>query len=121
MMKDKEFSSETFYSRCVKAGQRYYYIDAKRDSKQNEYIVLTESKSSEPGGKMERHRIFIYKEDFEKFKEAFGDVMLHIGNEQEEIDSTLDLISPLKMNLGEADSESLIDDDSLPIKLDWPE
>lgn len=50
-------------SRKLKAGTRYYYIDAKLDSKGNKYIVLSETKLKESEGKLERHRIFIYEED----------------------------------------------------------
>ena len=53
-------------SRKLKAGTRYYYIDAKLDSKGNKYIVLSETKLKESEGKLERHRIFIYEEDFAK-------------------------------------------------------
>ena len=63
------------YSRCVKAGKRFYYIDAKRDSKGNDYLVITESNSAEEGSAMTRHKVFLYREDFAKFTEAFLDVL----------------------------------------------
>lgn len=63
------------YSRCVKAGKRFYYIDAKRDSKGNDYLVITESNSAEEGAAMTRHKVFLYREDFAKFTEAFLDVL----------------------------------------------
>ena len=62
---DKDWGGSTLLaSRKLKAGTRYYYIDAKLDSKGNKYIVLSETKLKESEGKLERHRIFIYEEDF---------------------------------------------------------
>ena len=65
MSMDKDWGGSTLLaSRKLKAGTRYYYIDAKLDSKGNKYIVLSETKLKESEGKLERHRIFIYEEDF---------------------------------------------------------
>ena len=62
MHMDKDWGgSALLASRKIKAGTRYYYIDAKLDSKGNKYIVLSETKLKEGEGKLERHRIFIYE------------------------------------------------------------
>ena len=59
---DKDWgASPLLASRKIKAGTRYYYIDAKLDSKGNKYLVLSETKLKESEGKLERHRIFIYE------------------------------------------------------------
>ena len=72
MHMDKDWGGSTLLaSRKIKAGTRYYYIDAKLDSKGNKYIVLSETKLKEGEGKLERHRIFIYEEDFAKVSEAY--------------------------------------------------
>ena len=71
MSMDKDWGGSTLLaSRKLKAGTRYYYIDAKLDSKGNKYIVLSETKLKESEGKLERHRIFIYEEDCAKVTEA---------------------------------------------------
>ncbi len=67
------------YSRTVKAGKRVYFIDVKSDRKGEVYIALTESKRMKAEGQdtpaFEKHKIFLYNEDFEKFCEAFADVI----------------------------------------------
>lgn len=79
MMKDKR-DSDILYSKTVKAGKRVYYIDVKRDRKGDFYVSLTESKRVKDGDVMqkpafEKHKIFLYQEDLEKFRQAFEDVV----------------------------------------------
>ena len=77
---DKDWGgSSLLASRKIKAGTRYYYIDAKLDSKGNKYIVLSETKLKEGEGKLERHRIFIYEEDFAKVSEALLETILQVS------------------------------------------
>ena len=66
------------YSKAVRAGKRTYFFDIKATKGNDLYITLTESKKifSEDGeGSLEKHKIFLYKEDFEKFKEGLDDVL----------------------------------------------
>ena len=80
MNMDKDWGGSTLLaSRKIKAGTRYYYIDAKLDSKGNKYIVLSETKLKEGEGKLERHRIFIYEEDFAKVSEALLETILQVS------------------------------------------
>lgn len=80
MSMDKDWGGSTLLaSRKLKAGTRYYYIDAKLDSKGNKYIVLSETKLKESEGKLERHRIFIYEEDFAKVSEALCQTILEVS------------------------------------------
>lgn len=72
--------SEILASRTVKAGKRVYYIDVKRDRRGERYIALTESKRVRDGDEtmrpvFEKHKIFLYREDFEKFMTAFGEML----------------------------------------------
>jgi hypothetical protein len=63
------------YSRRVRAGKRTYYIDVRSTRSGNDfYLTITESKR---GGEEEREKfkIFLYKEDFEKFREAFNQAL----------------------------------------------
>lgn len=66
------------YSKAVRAGKRTYFFDIKATKANELYITLTESKKIfEEGGEshFEKHKIFLYKEDFEKFKEGLDDVL----------------------------------------------
>ncbi|MBK9291201.1 MAG: DUF3276 family protein [Bacteroidetes bacterium] len=59
------------FSRAVKAGKRTYFFDVKVTRGDDKYITITESKrkfSNELGRFIyEKHKIFLYREDFEKF------------------------------------------------------
>jgi hypothetical protein len=69
------------YSKVVRAGKRTYFFDIKATKGNDLYITLTESKKSfgEDGdGSYEKHKIFLYKEDFEKFREGLDDVLAKI-------------------------------------------
>lgn len=70
--------NEMMYSKSVKAGKRIYYIDVKRDRHDELYLSITESKRIKDGTEEERpvfekHKIFLYREDLEKFMEAMGE------------------------------------------------
>ena len=106
-------------SRKLKAGTRYYYIDAKLDSKGNKYIVLSETKLKESEGKLERHRIFIYEEDFAKVSEALLETILQVSE-----GALQDLPNYPKGKASSTDelsTESLSDEDLQlqSIDLDW--
>jgi hypothetical protein len=69
------------YSKVVRAGKRTYFFDIKATKGNDLYITLTESKKSfgEDGSdNYQKHKIFLYKEDFEKFKEGLDDVLTKI-------------------------------------------
>jgi len=66
------------FSRSIKAGKRWYFIDVKSTKTDDYYVVITESKKHiESDGRFTytKHRIFLYKEDFEAFKESLDEVM----------------------------------------------
>jgi len=69
---DSDFRQEIF-SKAVRAGKRTYFFDVKSTRKDEYYLTITESKKRyDQEGKFhfEKHKIFLYKEDFEKFSEA---------------------------------------------------
>ncbi|MBM3418179.1 MAG: DUF3276 family protein [Bacteroidetes bacterium] len=69
------------YSKVVRAGKRTYFFDIKSTKGNDLYITLTESKKtfSEDGdGNYQKHKIFLYKEDFDKFREGLDDVLSKI-------------------------------------------
>lgn len=71
--------NEILFSKTVKAGKRIYYIDVKRDRKGEYYLSMTESKRLKDAGcnsqqpTFEKHKIFLYREDLEKFMHAFNE------------------------------------------------
>ncbi|MCD7916238.1 MAG: PUR family DNA/RNA-binding protein [Tannerellaceae bacterium] len=73
---------EILYSRAIKAGKRIYYLDVKKNLKDDLFLSITESKKVQPkdGSQItfEKHKIFLYKEDFEKFMEGMADVIGYI-------------------------------------------
>jgi hypothetical protein len=69
------------YSKVVRAGKRTYFFDIKSTKGNDLYITLTESKKTfgeEGDGNYQKHKIFLYKEDFEKFREGLDDVLTKI-------------------------------------------
>ena len=68
--------ADILFSRTVKAGRRVYYVDVKQDRRGGFYVSVTESKRVRDGQEgqppvFEKHKIFLYREDLEKFIEAF--------------------------------------------------
>jgi hypothetical protein len=61
------------FSKSVRAGKRTYFFDVKSTRGNDYYLTITESKKRfGTDGKFtyEKHKIFLYKEDFEKFMET---------------------------------------------------
>ena len=68
--------NEIQFSRTVKAGKRIYYLDIKKDRHGELYMSITESKrvkdaTEEERPVFEKHKIFLYREDMERFAAAF--------------------------------------------------
>jgi len=65
------------YSNVVRAGKRTYFFDVKSTKGNDLYITLTESKKTFVDGRetYQKHKIFLYKEDFEKFEIGLRDVL----------------------------------------------
>jgi hypothetical protein len=84
---DEKNINEEIFTRVVRAGKRTYFFDVKATRKDDYYLTITESKKRlGKEGKVfyEKHKIFLYKEDFEKFAEGLTDVVKYIGNGQPE-------------------------------------
>lgn len=69
------------YSKVVRAGKRTYFFDVKATKGRDLYITMTESKKTFVDGKefYQKHKIFLYKEDFEKFSDGLLDVVEKIA------------------------------------------
>ena len=71
-------SKQEIYSKSVRAGKRTYFFDVKATRRNDYYLTITESKKRfGKDGKSfyEKHKIFLYKEDFEKFAEGLNEVV----------------------------------------------
>ena len=78
----QERNSDDVYSKPVRAGKRTYFFDVKSTKGNNDYyLTITESKRrQERDGSFsfDKHKIFLYKEDFEKFAEGLQDAINYI-------------------------------------------
>ena len=83
-MNDKEI----VFSQSIKAGKRIYYLDVKKNRKDEMFLAITESKKIVSGEgdeaqvSFEKHKIFLYKEDFEKFMAGIRQAISFIQENQ---------------------------------------
>lgn len=78
--KDKRY--ESVYARKVKAGKRRtYFFDVRQTKGDDYYVTITESTRRFNDEGYTRHKIFLYKEDFNRFMESLTDVVDHVKNE----------------------------------------
>lgn len=79
MEKREEFEREEILSRNIKAGKRTYFFDVKQTRNEDKYLVITESKKNfndnDGSFSYEKHKIFLYKEDYEKFATMLNDMI----------------------------------------------
>ena len=72
---------ESVYSKKMRAGKRRtYFFDVRRTKGEDYYLTLTESTKNFNGG-YERHKIFLYKEDFNRFIQSLEETIQHIKTE----------------------------------------
>jgi hypothetical protein len=84
----KENGRDEIFSKSVRAGKRTYFFDVKSTRRNDFYLTITESKKRfDRDGKFhyEKHKLFLYKEDFEKFAEGLSEVVEYIKENQPEI------------------------------------
>ena len=86
---DERREQEIVYSRAIKAGKRIYYLDVRKARNNDLYLSITESKRRQADGEeapsFEKHKLFLYKEDFAHFLEGLQDVIGYVQNELGEI------------------------------------
>lgn len=91
-MEDRRgYDRDEIFSKKVKAGKRTYFFDIKSTRANDYYLTITESKRKVNGDTFtyEKHKIFLYKEDFHKFVEALNESVDHIKTElMPEVDFT---------------------------------
>jgi len=97
--------ADILFSRTVKAGQRIYYIDVKRNRKDEMYLSITESKKMFSGSQempqvsFEKHKIFLFREDFGKFGEALRQAFDFVSGEQGEAEERQEDDSAIRLDL----------------------
>jgi hypothetical protein len=77
---------EEVFSKKIRAGKRTYFFDVKATRSNDYYITVTESKKRLEDGVFVKHKIFLYKEDFEKFAEGLKDTIDFIKANQEVVE-----------------------------------
>ena len=83
MEENKDNGKAEIYSQRVRAGKRTYFFDVKATRSNDYYLTITESKRryKEDGYFYEKHKIFLYKEDFDKFMNALTGTVEHVKTE----------------------------------------
>ena len=72
-------NDESVYSKRVRAGRRRtYFFDVRKTRGEDYFVTLTESTKRADGFGYIRHKIFLYKEDFNRFSETLSDVINHV-------------------------------------------
>ena len=89
----KNNNREEIFSEVVRAGRRTYFFDVKATRKNEYYLTVTESKkrfNREGNFFYEKHKVFLYKEDFDKFSDALVSTLGFIKEKQPNGASTED-------------------------------
>jgi len=101
---DSKFNQD-IHSKVVRAGKRTYFFDVKSTRNEEFYLTITESKKQfEDNGNFhfEKHKIFLYKEDFEKFAECLQEIIGYINENQAETVSEEKPLNPTPQEETEA-------------------
>lgn len=80
---EEKNQKEEIFTKVVRPGKRTYFFDVKATRKEDYYLTITESKKRlGKEGKIfyEKHKIFLYKEDFEKFTDGLKEAVDYINN-----------------------------------------
>ena len=79
---NNERKQESVYSKRIKAGKRRTYFFDVRETRGNDfYLTITESRKRFDSDGYDRHKIFVYKEDFNKFIKGLGETMDYVKTE----------------------------------------
>ena len=108
-----EAEKDILFSKAIKAGKRIYYLDVKKDRNEDLFLSITESKKVIKGNasqrpNFEKHKIFLYKEDFDKFQNGLDEALRFARGEisdRTEVEKQLDS----ENNSGEIDGNLKFD------------
>lgn len=99
--KNERSGENDLFSKAVRAGKRTYFFDVKSTRGNDYYLTITESKKRfGDDGKFfyEKHKIFLYKEDFEKFIEGLNETLEYIKENSPELPPTEENNSSSEVN-----------------------
>jgi hypothetical protein len=105
------FEREEIHSKAVRAGKRTYFFDVKATKRNDYYLTITESKKRfNKDGRFfyEKHKVFLYKEDFDKFLEGL--------NESVEFIKTANPV--IINNTGDRDDDEIITNDFATVEFE---
>lgn len=77
----EEFHEDQILSKAVKAGRRTYFFDVRATRGDDYFLTITESRKTvdaEDRTTYDRHKIFLYKEDFDKFVHGLNETLDYI-------------------------------------------
>jgi len=80
-MGESNYNRDEVFSKKVRAGKRTYFFDVKSTKGDDFYITITESKKRFEDGGYVKHKIFLYKEDFNKFGEALTETVNYVKSD----------------------------------------
>ncbi len=87
MTEHVSIEKEEIFSKVLRAGRRTYFFDVRSTKAGDYYITITESKkfTYEDGSfQFKKHKIYLYKEDFQDFKSILGEMIDYVINEKGE-------------------------------------
>ena len=85
MEENKQHVNEDIYSKVLRAGRRTYFFDVRSTKAGDYYLTISESKkfTNEDGTfYFKKHKIYLYKEDFENFTNILGEMTKYIIDEK---------------------------------------
>ena len=77
----EERDREELFSKRIRAGKRTYFFDVKSTKANDYFITITESKKRFDDNGYDRHKVFLYKEDFNKFLKAITEAVDYVKTE----------------------------------------
>ena len=87
-MEEKEFlDNEEIFSKVLRAGRRTYFFDVRATRANDYYLTITESKKfthNDGSFHYKKHKIYLYKEDFEMFKDILNEMTNYVFDEKGE-------------------------------------
>ena len=87
-MEEKDFlDSEEIFSKVLRAGRRTYFFDVRATRANDYYLTITESKKfthDDGSFHYKKHKIYLYKEDFELFKDILNEMTTYVFDERGE-------------------------------------
>ena len=87
-MEEKDFlDNEEIFSKVLRAGRRTYFFDVRATRANDYYLTITESKKfthDDSSFHYKKHKIYLYKEDFELFKDILNEMTTYVFDERGE-------------------------------------